>query len=489
MNGLSADEGFFSKAFKISSQVVSDFLLGGIGYFNNTGLPPLALMGLILGVLRLNPRRRKSKIVFILYWIGLILSIDFIYAVGYGLNASFGSSVAVTLASVYVALLIFRKIWKWPMFLTATQLLVVPVCLLALAVKSGEIRNPEHRCESISEVRGAKVLNHERYNFTDVPHTAIPRFFVPRPDRGDLLVCAHVYVHEESVLVKNAINRLDLKTGKMTEWHKRGNVLAIREESDTGIIYAVMQRNFRERGAPNVEFIVFSPEGDILNRMGMGLKRNTFYGAGVTIMPEKVFITVESNYYEYDKKSRAIEKLNIAGNAGTPVYRTAWSEPYLFGTFSVSPLFGKLFGSRHLLRVNAETRSTEMWAQDYPVGMFDVEIRPGKRQIAASRNYPEGAWLLDFDLNKLVKLVMPAGVREIEFSKDGRYLLGTSFFNGKFHVIDVEANKLVAETFVGYGSRGMAVDSDGNAVIGASCGVVGINLDEFLKGQASAASK
>ncbi|HPI75658.1 MAG TPA: hypothetical protein PLK80_02925, partial [bacterium] len=202
-----------------------------------------------------------------------------------------------------------------------------------------------------------------------------------------------------------------------------------------------------------------------------------------------VFITVESNYYEYDKKSRALEKLNIAGNAGTPVYRTAWSEPYLFGTFSVSPLFGKLFGSRHLLRVNTETRSTEMWAQDYPVGMFDVEIRQGKRQIAASRNYPEGAWLLDFDLNKLVKLVMPAGVREIEFSKDGKYLLGTSFFKGKFHVIDVESNKLVAETFIGYGSRGMTVDSDGNAVIGASCGVVGINLDEFLKGKSGAGAE
>jgi hypothetical protein len=475
-------EGFPVKAFKIISQVFSDFLLGGLGYFNNTGVPPLAVLGLIIGILRLNRRFRKSKIIFYLYWLGIVLSLDFICALGYAAEASYGMRPIYLMTGIYAALFLVKKIWKWPSFMTPIQLLIVPVCILGLVIKSGEIWNPVNKCSHINRVTGLKILNDPKYNFTQISHTAIPRFFVPRPERGDMLVCDHVYIYENDIFVKNAINRLDLKTGLMTPWYRRGNVLAIKEEPETKLIYAIIQKNFRDAKAPNVEFIKFSPEGTVLSRKDLHLSRNTFYGASITLLPEKIFLTVESNFLMYNKRNGSVEKFSVSGNIGTPVYRTAWADPNLFGAFSVTPLFGRFLKSRHLMKINLETRSVDTWMKDYPVGIFDVERRPGKDQLAASRNFPAGGWLLDFNLNKLKKLVVPPGVREIEFSNDGKYLYAVSFFTGMFYVIDVDKNKLVAETFVGNGSRGMAVASDGKVVVGASCGVVGVDVDIFLKG-------
>ncbi|MFA6449766.1 MAG: hypothetical protein WCX65_09875 [bacterium] len=474
---------FIVRAFKILSQVFSDFILGGLGYFNNTGVPPLALLGLIIGIIRLNRRLRKSKLVFIMYWIGIILSLDFIFALAYGAAASYGIIVIIILALLYLALLIIRRIWKWPSFMTRLQLFVVPVVLLGVIIKSGELWNPANRCSQINSVPGVRLLTDRKYNFTQVPHTAIPRFFVPRPKRNDILVCDHVYVYEKDILVKQSINRLDLKTGALTNWFKRGNVLDIKEDPDSGFIYAVVQKNFRDPKAPNVELIKFSPDGAVLDRKNLGLSRNTFYGASITILPDKLFITVESNFFSYLKKDGKLEKFDIIGNIGTPIYRTEWVKPYLFGTTSVTPLFGRFLGSRHLLKMNLDTKILEDWLSDYPVGIFDVERRPGKDQLAASRNLTSGAWLMDFNLNKIKKLVVPAGVREIEFSKDGKYLFATGFFDGTFYVIDPDKNKILAEVFIGNGSRGMTVSDDGTVIVGASCGVVGVDVGKFLKGR------
>lgn len=478
-----ASEAFLIRAFKIGSQVFADFVLGGLGYFNNTGVPPLAVLGLILGFVRLNKKLRKSKIVFIMYWIGIVMSMDFVVALIYAANASYGKSIVIILGIIYVVLLAVKKAFKWPDFMTAVQLLIVPVILLGFVIKSGEIWNPANRCNMIDSVPGVRIINSGEYNFNKIPHTAIPRFFIPRPSRGDILVCDHIYVYEKNIQVKQAINRLDTRTGMMTVWLDRGNVLAIREEPKTGIIYAIVQKNYRSRTAPNVQLITFSPEGKILRRKDFGLNRNTFYGASITILPDKLYITIESNFYAYHRKDGRIEKFNISGNTGTPVYRTAWVKPYLYGTSSVSPLIGRLFGSRHLLKFNLETRNLEGWISDYPVGIFDIEKRPGRAQLAASRNFPSGGWLLDYNLKKIKKLVIPPGVREIEFSKNGKYLFATGFFTGKFYVIDPDANKLIAEVFTGYGSRGMAVSDDGYVIIGANCGVVGVDVDKFLRGR------
>ncbi len=472
--------GFPGKAFRICSQLCADFLLGGLGYFNNTAIPPLALIALIVGIIRLNARLRRARAVVILYWIGLVLSFDFIAVMAYAATASFGWVAPAAILTPYIVLLAVRKLTRWPSYMTSLQLLVVPVCILGLFLKGGELFNHSDTCGSIDSVPGARILNDKKYNFTEKPHTAIPRFFIPRPGRNDILVCDHVYVYEKGILVKNAINRLDTRTGAMTPWLARGNVLAIMEQAYTGYIFAVVQRNFKAPAAPNVELIKFGPDGKILDRIDLGLKRNTFYGASISEIPGKLLITVEANFFHYSLEDGGIERFTVPTKGLFSIYRVEWHDPFLYTTFSVSPLFTAVFGAKHLLKISVPTREVVDWMIDYPSGIYDVEKRPGRDQLGASRNCPPGAWLLDFDMNKIRKLVMPPGVREIEFSRDGKYLFGTGLLTGKLFAVDVERNRLAGEMFVGYGSRGMTVSPDGDVIIGSSCGVVGVDPDEFL---------
>ena len=80
------------------------------------------------------------------------------------------------------------------------------------------------------------------------------------------------------------------------------------------------------------------------------------------------------------------------------------------------------------------------------------------------------------------KLKIPAGVREIEFTEDGKYLFAVGFFDGMLYVIDTDENRILKKIFVGYESRGISRQEDGNMLVGSSCGVVEIDTGKLLKG-------
>jgi hypothetical protein len=480
-------KGFIINAAIISSQVFSDFLIGGLGYFNNTGIPALALIGLLLGLIRLNKRIRKKWYVFVFYWFGIILTLDFVYILVATGADCFGKRFPLFIIFIYISILYLRGFRRLLYFMTPIQIVAIPIILIGVTLKWGELWNPQSACLAINNQPGVKILSGSQYDFTKLPHTAIPRFFVPRPERGDVLVCDHVYVHEENVIVKNAINRLDVRTGRLTPWLKKGEVIAIRRDEAAEDIYAVVQKNYYDPAAPTVEFMRFDPEGKILDRKSFGFSRGSFYGASIIIRPANVIVNVESNFFVYDKAKRSLRQFKIADAVRAPVYRSAWMDPYYYGVFATTYLFSKLFGSHHAVKINMNTKTLEASCSEDPFGFIDIARWPGRNLMAASHFLERDGWLLDGDLRKVRKIKIPPGVREIEFSNDGRYLIAAGFIGGKFYAIDPVKNEIVGSGNVGNGSRGLTISPDGTVLIGSSCGVVAIRLDEFLRSGRDAA--
>ncbi|MEW5946230.1 MAG: hypothetical protein AB1742_08535 [bacterium] len=458
-------------ALTISLQLLCDLFLVGFGLGNDFGFRPLGSIGIAVALLRLDPRIRKSPLIFTVYWLGTILTLDV------SLLLVFGSLYyrAVSVPAAFLLLLLIRAKTGWFRFLTPVQLTAPPIVIAFVFVLFAERWCPDSRCAAINDQPGCRTLTGSGH-VNSLSPSSIPLFMVERPERGDVLFSNRQEAPRMgNRLFENAILRLDAATGAVTPWFAKGEVIALARDENGGEIYAIIQKNFKDENAPNVELVRFDADGAVADRESLNLPRATYTLGIIVVLDRTVIAVVEPEFYVYDKRAREIKHVRIAGKGNSPVYKTVWTPPYLTGVFCASPLLMPVVGMRQIMKIDMREMRLEKAYRDNLFGYYDVALAPGRKRLVASRFLLPGGIMMDFDLKKVGNVPLPQGTREIEFTKDGKYLLSTGFFDGMLYFMDSERFDIVKKVFVGKAARVLTISASGRILVGSGCGVVEVD--------------
>lgn len=461
----------------VAAQVAADTILLGfaLGFeFHRLFFP----VGAAIGALRLNKAVRRNKLTLIVYWLLILITLDFVVSLWYSALRGKNPVYIPIIIGIYAAFLAARTFFKVFAYLTPIQLFIVPIVVTSLAMV---VNFSQPSCLLVDNQPGVSVIAGTQY---ELAHHEIPRFFISRPEKGDMLICNHTGHFEERRIHSYAINRLDVKTGKLTPWRKKGEVMGIARDEAAGRIYALLRKNHSDAETPNMSFNVFDDSGRLLETHSLGLSRNTYYIGTVENGGDFVVAMVENNYYLYEKGSRRFRRLAFK-NGAKPMYAATLDGKNLYTCHTTNLLLMMLSGMPHANKFNLETNTRERKFN----GLFDGNLAgfysivpwPGRDLFALSQAWIEGGMILNKNLMFVKKIKVPRGVREIEFTADGKFLVMAGFFDGKAYFLEPLSNRIVADVYIGAESRGILRRKDGKIVLGTACGVVVMDPETILK--------
>lgn len=472
---------FIGRAFPVCCLLGADTVMLGFGA-GISFLREFFVVAFLIGALRLRIAGRKrtalSTLLAIAYAMLYAMSVDFYIPLAMALYSKSPWLFAVP-AALFAALLAARRFYGLLSFMSPWQLFAFPLAVSMPLLVVGGSNTP---CGGVNERPGLRVLMHTGY---ELKRHDIPRFFIHRPGHNDILVCNHTGSYREGVLSSFAVNRLDLDKGFLMAWLPRGEALGVAMDEKDGVVYALLRRNYVDVKAPNVSLVKISPDGKILDSDSLGLKRNTWYIGLVEDAGDHVLAVVEGNYYFYEKKTGRLRRAELVGGS-KPIYSGLVHAEKLYASHATNPAMMFLSGSNHAMRIDLKTLRIERRFHGLrlfnPLGYYNVVKRPGRDEFVFGEPFTSGGVMLNGDLKLKKKMRLPPGVREIEFTKDGRYLLAIGHFNGMLYVIDPDTDEILKREFVGRESRGVMRLDDGRFVVGSSCGTVLVDSEKFLAG-------
>lgn len=453
----------------------SDFILTftGLALLRQLFLPA-AIISTSVSLLRFNRSALRSKPMFVIYWILIILTLDTASLISFLAVYSMSAFYLAIPATAYAAILILRRKTRFLHYMTPTQLLLLPIFLSGIMTVLPSLISIK-TCEQSAHQPGVRMITKDYYK-------NIPLFIIDRPDRGDLVIADKINAFLRTTGIKTSIMSVDRSTGKKKIWLSRGQPLCMAEDPAAGDIFAIIAEppaRDSKKLLPPVSLLRYSPDGVLKHSADLMLPRSTYYIANLVFTGGRVLAVVEDEWRLYDKTSgRVIKSDTKKATRGSPVYFTAAHDDTLIATFTSGYLFLSLItGRRNMMKIDLKELRLKKAVSGSLFGFYDVKHIPGTDHFVAGHAWLHGGVIVDSNLNVVKKIRIPSGTRNIAVSDDGRTLFTGGYFDGYLYSMDLEKNKITGKIYVGKNIRGMSYTRRGTVLVGCDCGLVEVDAE------------